>query len=340
MPDDGTAARVLMTQLVPEAAIERLREALGEGGVLDVNPDPDRIWTKQELIGKLREGDYDALYCLLTNPIDGEVLDAAPRLKIVANMAVGYNNIDVEEATRRGVAVSNTPGVLTDTTADFAWTLLMAAGRRVVEADRFTRAGKFHGWGPLMMVGQDVYGKTLGIVGFGRIGRTVAKRADGFDMQVLYYDRYPADAGTERELKARSVSMDELLEQSDYVTLHTDYNPETHHLISAPELKRMKNTAYLINTARGPIVDEAALVEALKSGEIAGAGLDVYEQEPEIHPGLLELENVVLAPHIASASLETRTAMAMMAAENVIAALRGERPPNLVNPEVWEQRQR
>lgn len=327
---------ILMTQLVPEAAIERLREASGGEGTLDINPEPDRIWTKEKLLEKLRGGDYNALYCLLTNTIDGEILDAAPGLKIVANMAVGYNNIDVDEATRRGVAVTNTPGVLTDTTADFAWTLLMASARRVVEGDRFLRAGRFHGWGPLMMVGQDVYGKTLGIIGFGRIGRALAKRATGFDMNVLYYDRNPADPETDKALNARCVSMDEVLAQSDYVSLHTDYNPETHHLIGKSELQKMKPTAYLINTARGAIVNEESLVEALRTNQIAGAGLDVFEKEPEIHPGLLELENAVLAPHIASASLDTRTAMATMAADNIIAMFNGKRPPNIVNPEAYK----
>lgn len=328
--------RVLMTQRVPEAAIERLSEAVGSEGTLDINSDPDSIWTKEELIGKLRGGNYNALYCLLTNRIDAEVLDAAPDLRVVANMAVGYNNIDVDEITRRKIPATNTPGVLTDTTADFAWALLMSAARRVSEAERFLRAGKFHGWGPLMMVGQDVYGKTLGIIGFGRIGRAVAKRAGGFDMKVIYYDRQAADADTEKSLNARLVTMDELLEQSDYVSLHTDYNPETHHLIGAPELARMKPTSYLINTARGAIVHEEALVEALKGGQIAGAGLDVFEKEPEVHPGLLECENAVIVPHIASASLDTRNAMAMMAAANIIAVFRGERPPNVVNPEIYE----
>lgn len=331
----GETMRVLMTQLVPEPAIEKLRAENGAGGVVDINPDPDLIWSKQELVSRLKDGNYNALYCMLTNKIDGEVLDAAPGLKVVANMAVGYNNIDVDEATRRGVAVTNTPGVLTDTTADFAWTLLMSAARRVVEADRFLRAGRFHGWGPLMMVGQDVHGKTLGIVGFGRIGRAVAKRATGFDMQVLYYDRTPADPDTEKALNARAVSLDELLRESDYVSLHTDYNPETHHLIGAPELASMKQTAYLINTARGPIVDEAALADALKSRRIAGAALDVFEKEPQVNPEMLKLDNAVLVPHIASASLETRTAMALMAADNIIAALAGRVPPNCVNPEVF-----
>jgi glyoxylate reductase len=327
--------RILMTQLAPKVAVERLQSALGPSGTLDINPDADRIWSKSELIERLREGNYDGLYCMLTNPIDGEVLDAAPGLKVIANMAVGYNNIDVQEATRRGIAVSNTPGVLTDTTADFAWTLIMASARRLVESDRFLRAGRFHGWGPLMMVGHDVHGKTLGIIGFGRIGRAVAKRATGFDMKVLYHDKYAADPDTERALNARSVSMDELLSQSDFVTIHTDYNPETHHLISAPQLATMKPTAHLINTARGPIVDEVALASALKDGTIAGAGLDVYEREPQVHPALFALENVVLAPHIASASLDTRNSMALTAADNILAALRGERAPDCVNPEVY-----
>jgi glyoxylate reductase len=336
MPSKGEAVRVLVTQRPPEKAIERLREAVGADGRMDVNPDPNTIWSKEELLSRLRSGDYNALYCMLTNKIDADVFDAAPNLKIVANMAVGYNNVDVDEATKRGVMVSNTPGVLTDTTADFAWALLMSAARRVVEADRFLREGKFHGWGPLMMVGQDVHGKTLGIVGFGRIGRALAKRATGFDMKVLYYDKVPADPDTEKALNATSVSMEELLQQSDYVSLHTDYNPGSHHLIGAPQLAMMKPTAYLINTARGAIVDEAALVEALKGGKIAGAGLDVFEKEPEVHPGLLELQNVVIVPHIASASLDTRNAMALMAAENIIAALNGDRPPNLVNEEAYK----
>jgi glyoxylate reductase len=327
--------KILMTQLAPSVAVERLKSALGPDDTLDINPDADRIWSKQELIERLKGGGYDGLYCMLTNPIDAEVLDAAPGLKVIANMAVGYNNIDVKEATRRGIAVSNTPGVLTDTTADFAWTLIMASARRLVESDRFLRAGKFHGWGPLMMVGNDVHGKTLGIIGFGRIGRAVAKRATGFDMTVLYHDKYTADPESEKALNASSVPIDELLRESDFVTIHTDYNPETHQLIAAEQLAMMKPTAHLINTARGPIVDESALAEALKAGTIAGAGLDVYEEEPKVSRALLELENVVLAPHIASASLDTRNSMALTAADNVLAALRGERAPDCVNPEVY-----
>jgi glyoxylate reductase len=326
---------ILVTQRPSQVAIDLLNSALGPTDRLDINPDADRIWTKAELIERLKSAPYDGLYCMLTNAVDAEVLSVAPNLKVIANMAVGYNNIDVAEATRRHIPVTNTPGVLTDTTADFGWALIMSSARRVPEADRFLRAGRFHGWGPLMMVGHDIYGKTLGIVGFGRIGRAVAKRATGFDMKVLYHDKYPADAETERALNARSVSMDELLSNSDFISLHTDYNPETHHLISAPQFTMMKPTAYLINTSRGPVVDEAALVDALTSGKIAGAGLDVYENEPQVHPGLLALENVVLTPHIASASLDTRNSMSLTASENLLAGLRGERPTNCVNPEVY-----
>lgn len=335
MPNSEDTVRVLVTQLVPDSALLLLRQEAGSEGIVEVNPDSDRIWTRDELLEQLRGQRYNALYCMLTNKVDAEVFDAAPELRVVANVAVGYNNIDVEEATRRKIAVTNTPGVLTDTTADFAWALLMSAARRVAEADKFVRDGKFYGWGPMMMVGEDVHGKTLGIIGFGRIGRAVAKRALGFSMKVLYYDRHPADDNANKELNATPVSMEEVLEQSDYVTIHTDYNPETHHLIGAPEMRRMKSTAYLINTARGACVDEAALVEALRTKQIAGAGLDVFEREPEIHPGLLELPNAVLAPHIASASLTTRTRMAEMAAENVVTALQGNRPPNIVNPEIY-----
>jgi glyoxylate reductase len=332
MTETPPKPRVLVTQLIPQAGMDLLHTF----AEVDVNPDPDRIWTKEEVIAALPG--HDALLCLLTNPIDAAVMDAAPGLKVIANMAVGFNNIDLGAATARHIAVTNTPGVLTDTTADFAWALLMAAARRVAEADRFTRAGKFHGWGPLMLVGGDIAGKTLGIVGFGRIGRAVAERARGFHMRVLYYDTQPADPDTEHQLNASRASLGDLMAQSDFVSLHVNYTPETHHLIGAPQFARMKDTAYLINTARGAVVDEADLVDALRNHTIAGAGLDVYEDEPTIHPGLLELENVVLAPHIASASITTRNAMATMAVENIRAVLEGHRHPNLVNPEVWETR--
>lgn len=330
MSNNNPRPRVLVTQAVPQAGLDLLHTFAD----VDANPDEGVIWSKEELIRRLPG--HDALYCLLTDTIDAAVLDANPDLRIVANMAVGYNNIKVEDATQRGIPVTNTPGVLTDTTADFAWTLLMAAGRRVCEGDRFTRAGRFHGWGPLMLLGGEVNGSTLGVVGFGRIGQAMARRAHGFNMSVLYYDTNRFDESTERELNATFTDLDELLAKSDFVTLHVNYTPETHHLINAERLARMKRTAYLINTARGPVVDEAALAAALRDGTIAGAGLDVYENEPDVHPDLLKLENVVLAPHIASATWHTRNAMATMAAENIRAFFAGKRPPNIVNPETWK----
>jgi glyoxylate reductase len=297
-----------------------------------VNPE-DRVATRAELLENVKG--KDALLCLLTDKIDDGVFAANPNLKVVANYAVGFNNIDIKAANEYGIPVSNTPGVLTETTADFAWTLLMATARRVVEGDKFTRAGKFKGWGPLLLVGQDVHHKTIGIIGFGRIGQAVAQRARGFDMKVLYFDvnQMPEVA---QKYNAEFRSIDDILRESDFVTLHVDLNESTHHLISDREFNLMKADAYLINSSRGPVVDEAALVRALKSGRIAGAGLDVLEDEPQLAPGLVECENAVIAPHIASASRETRGAMARIAAENVIAAIEGKRPPTIVNPEVWK----
>jgi glyoxylate reductase len=321
--------KVFVTRQIPEAGLDLLKEKCE----LEINRE-DRVLTKGELIKGVKQSDY--LLSLLTDTIDAEIFDANPNLKIVANYAVGYNNIDVEEATKRGIIVTNTPGVLTDTTADFAWALLMAIARRVTEADKYTRAGKFKGWGPMLLLGSDVYGKTLGIVGFGRIGRAIAKRAKGFDMKVLYYDPFRADEETENLLNVKSVSLEELLKESDYVSIHALLIPETRHLIGAEQLAMMKNTAYLINAARGPIVDEKALAKALKNKQIAGAALD-YEEEPALAPGLAGLDNVVLAPHIASASIETRSKMAVIAAENIIACLEGKKPPTIVNPEVLEK---
>jgi len=279
---------------------------------------------KAELMARLK--DKEGLVCQITDTIDAEVLGAAARLKVVANVAVGYNNIDVAAAHRRGIVVTNTPDVLTDTTADFAWALLMATARRVVEADGYVRAGRWHRWEFLRLLGGDVHGKTLGVIGFGRIGRAVARRALGFDMRVLYCDTVRADAAAEAELRATFVDKAVLLRESDFVTLHSLLTPETRHLIDAEALRAMKPSAYLINAARGPIVDEAALVRALTERWIAGAGLDVFEAEPTVHPGLLRLDNVVLAPHIASASEATRHKMATLAVENCLAVLDG-RPP-------------
>jgi glyoxylate reductase len=296
------------------------------------------IWPYEEL---LRRGPgHDYIYSLLTDNIDARFLEACaastPRLKMVANMAVGFNNIDVETATRLRIAVSNTPGVLSDTTADLAFALLMATARRIPEAERFLRAGKYKGWGPLLFCGADVHGSTLGLIGAGRIGKLVARRSSGFDMKVLYYDVYRMQPEEEATYHMTYMPMEDVLGQSDFISVHTPYMPSTHHLISERELKMMKPTAILINTARGPIVDEKALVRALQSKTIAAAGLDVFENEPAVEPELLSMENVVLLPHIASASLKTRTLMATMASDNIVAHYKGERPPTIVNPEVLE----
>ncbi|MCD6479638.1 D-glycerate dehydrogenase [Candidatus Bathyarchaeota archaeon] len=285
------------------------------------------------ILDKVR--DIDGLLCLLTDKIDARIIEAGECLKVISNYAVGYDNIDVEAATKRGIYVTNTPGVLTETTADLAWAILMAIARRVVEADKYVRAGKWvHAWGPKMMLGSDVHGKTLGIVGLGRIGSAVARRAKGFNMRVIYYDVFRRE-DLERELGLEYKPLEELLKEADYVTLHVPLTKETYHLIGEKELDLMKPTAYLINTSRGAVIDQKALYKALKERRIAGAALDVFEKEP-IDPDdpLLELDNVVLTPHIGSASVETRKKMAMIAAENLVSVLRGVEPPNLVNPEV------
>ncbi len=269
----------------------------------------------------------------LMDPIREAVL-STPGLKIVSNVAVGYDNIDVAAATAHKVMVTNTPGVLDDSTSDFAFTLLMATARRVVEADYFTRQGQFKGWAIDMMLGTDIYGATLGIIGIGRIGRGVAHRAKGFNMRVLYYDPNPLSPEAEEQLGATRVDLARLLVESDFVSVHVPLTPETQHLLSTQQFGEMKRSAILINTSRGPVVDEAALVAALDAKKIAGAGLDVYEREPAVHPGLIRMPNVVLAPHIASATTRTRSEMSAMAARNMATAVRGGRPPNLVNPEV------
>jgi glyoxylate reductase len=272
---------------------------------------------------------------ILSQVIDpiGEKILSMPGLKIVSNCAVGYDNIDVPTATKYGVLVTNTPGILDETTADFAFALMMAAARRVVQADNFVRGGNFKGWAIDMMVGQDIHDSTLGIVGLGRIGRAVAKRARGFNMQVLYSDDQPVPPEIEEELRATRVELDKLLAEADFVTMHVPLTDATRHMISRQQLATMKPTAILVNASRGPVVDEAALVEALKTHEIFAAGLDVYEREPEVQRGLLALHNVVLAPHIASASVRTRSEMSAVAARNLITGIRGGVPANLVNPE-------
>ncbi|MEM2481297.1 MAG: glyoxylate reductase [Candidatus Hadarchaeales archaeon] len=319
--------RVFVTRLLPGPALEVLREKCE----VEVNEE-DRVLTKREIIEGVRG--KDGLLCLLTDRIDAEVMDAgAPTLKVISNYAVGFDNIDVPEATRRGIAVTNTPGVLTETTADLTWALLMAVARRIVEADKFVRKGDWKGWAPSLFLGRDVYGKTLGIVGLGRIGKAVARRAAGFEMKVLYFD-VKRDEKAEKELGVRFVSLEELLRESDFVSIHVPLTKETWHLIGEKELRLMKPTAFLVNVARGPIVDEAALIRALREHWIAGAALDVYEREPYVPPELIQLENTVLLPHLGSASVETRERMAMMAVENLLAVLESRIPPNLVNPEV------
>jgi glyoxylate reductase len=323
--------KVYVTRPVFDETIERLKRDVD----VEANPE-DRILSKRELIEKLR--DKDGALTLLTDAVDLEVLEAAPKLKVVANFAVGFNNVAIEPATKLGVAVTNTPGVLTETTADFAWTLLMAAARRVVEGDKFARAGKFKSWGPKMFLGYDVYGKTLGLIGLGRIGQAVARRAAGFSMRVVFYDSEPIPEQITKDLGVTRLPLDEVLRISDFISLHVPLFPETHHLLNDRTFALMKPNCIVINTSRGPVVDEKALARAVKDRRIAGAGLDVFEREPDIEPALLEMENVVLAPHIASASHETRLKMCMMAADNLLAVLKGQRPPNLVNPEVWDRR--
>ena len=313
------AKSILISNVLPEEA----RAAIPRDFQVEYNAG-DTPLPKAELVKRLRG--RDGLICHIISTIDDELLAGAPSLRVVANVAVGFNNIDVAAARRRGVVVTNTPDVLTETTADFAWALLMAAARRVVEADRFARSGHWTRWQWDLLWGQDVWGKTLGVIGFGRIGRAVARRALGFGMQILYHDTVRADAAAERELHATYTERDELLRQADFVTLHALLTPETRHLIDARALGLMKKTAILVNAARGPVVDEVALVRALTEARIAGAGLDVFEEEPKVHPGLLPLANVVLAPHIASASYDTRLAMAMLAVKNCVAVLEG-RPP-------------
>jgi glyoxylate reductase len=323
---------VLVTRRLPAEALDRVAAKCdmslydGKGAM-----PRDRLLT--EVAGKA------GVITLLTERVDDEFLDAAgPQLKIVANYAVGFDNIDVDACTRHGVPASNTPEVLTETTADTAFVLLMAAARRVAEGDRLLRAQTPWIWGPLMMLGQDVHHKTLGIVGFGRIGQALARRARGFGMRIIYHDMYRPPQQVEAELGADYRDLDDLLAEADFVSLHTNLTPQTRHLINADRLARMKPTAVLVNTSRGPVIDEEALARALKAGQIFAAGLDVFEREPTVHPELLACENAVLIPHLGSATVETRLAMANLAVDNLFAALDGLRPPTLLNPEIWARR--
>ena len=318
---------VLVTRALPPPGLQMLKEQYE----VEVNP-YDRVLYKEEIVDGVK--DKDALLCLLTDTIDRDIIEVGENLKIISNYAVGYNNIDVDCANERGIIVTNTPGVLSETTADLVFSLLMAAARRIPEGDKFMREGKFGGWAPELMLGSDVYGKTLGIIGMGRIGQLGAKRAKGFDMKVLYHSKR-RKLNLEREMGMKFSELDDLLKKSDFVSLHVPLTPETKCLIDERELSLMKPTAYLINTSRGGVIDEPALIKALKEEKLRGAGLDVFWGEPtDVNPELYELENAVLTPHMGSASYETRSKMAEMAAQAVIDALEGKKPVHIINPEV------
>ncbi len=319
--------RVLVTREVFDETLDYLR---AHCEVIDNQKDVP--YAPEALAAAL--ADCEGLMCALTDRVDAALLARAPRLRAVANIAVGYNNIDVPACTARGVMATNTPGVLDDSTADLAWALMLGTARRITEVERRIRAGEWTGWRLKQWLGVDVHHATLGIVGMGRIGRAIARRALGFEMKVVYHNRKRIASELERKCNAAYVSLDELLTQSDFVVLQVPYTPETHHLIGAAQLKKMKTSAILINSTRGGVVDDAALVAALKGGTIRGAGLDVYENEPKLNPDFLKLDNVVLAPHVGSSTEATRKAMAMLAAQNLVAALQGHVPPNLVNPDV------
>ena len=319
--------KAYLTRTMVPAVLRRLR-VLCE---VHINPH-DRLATREELLEELR----DTVILIPCGPdyLDAEVLKSATKLRLIANFGVGYNNIDVETATRLGIALTNTPGVLADATADIAWALLMSTARRIGQGDRLIRSGAWRGWGPLQLLGGDMAGATLGIIGMGNIGKAMAARAKGFSMRVIYWNRTRLSPEQENDLGIEYYERDDLLREADYISLHVALTEETTHLISARELDLMKPSAHLVNTTRGPVVDEKALVHALREGIIAGAGLDVFEKEPEVEPGLLELENVVLTPHLGSATIGTRTRMGMMVADNVEAYLKGLPYPNLVNRDV------
>lgn len=322
-------SRILVTRHVFPEAIAILEEA----GDVQYN-DTSAGLSPDEL--QAAAADKQAIVCQLTDRIDAALMDAASDLKVIANVAVGFDNIDIPAATERGILVTNTPGVLTDTTADLAFTLLMAAARRISEADRFLRSGQWHQWEIDMFTGHDIYGHTLGILGMGRIGHGMAQRARGFDMRVIYHDVNRATPAQEAEWGIEYVDRETLFREADFLSIHVPLSEQTRHAVGRDEFALMKPTAVLVNTARGPVVDEKALVEALKSGQIASAGLDVFEEEPTVDPGLLALDNIVLVPHIGSASIKTRTRMCTMAAENAAAVLGGQRPPNPVNSEILD----
>ncbi|HOQ39473.1 MAG TPA: D-glycerate dehydrogenase [Fervidobacterium sp.] len=315
--------KVFVTYEIPDSGLKMLREKFE----LDVYTGEEFL-TKEEMIERARKA--DAMVAHLRDPIDAQFIQSLEKMKIIADYAVGYNNIDVQAATERGIYVTHTPGVLTEATADIAFALILAVARRIVESDRFVRDGKFVGWKPKLMLGYDLYGKTLGIVGMGRIGQAVARRALGFGMNIVYHNRNRLPQELETEFNAKYLSLDELISTSDFISLHTPLTKETFHMIDAEKISHMKPNAIIVNTARGPVIDEQALYEALKARKIAGAGFDVYENEPKLTPGLEKLDNVVLLPHIGSATYETREKMSQIVAINIIEALEGRIPPNLV----------
>jgi len=326
--------RILVTRATFDDVVDKLRERFE----VEDNQKDDTPWGADEL--KRRLADKEGVLPTGSDRIDAAVLDAAPRLKAVCNIAVGHNNIDLAACSERGIVATNTPGVLDETTADTTWALLMAAARRITEAERWLRAGHWKGWKNDQFLGVDVHHATLGIVGMGRIGQAIARRAKGFSMRVIYHNRSRLPAKVERATGAKYVSLERLLRQSDFVSLNMPYSPSSHHLIGARQLAMMKPTAVLVNAARGGVVDDAALITALREKRIAAAGIDVFEGEPNFNPGFLGLDNVALVPHIGSATRATRAAMATLAARNLAAALSGRRPPNLLNPEAWAKRRR
>jgi glyoxylate reductase len=328
------APRIFVTQPIPEKALARLREV----GEVELNPDSSHIVTKPELIAALKQSDY--LLCLLHDRVDAEVINVNPNLKLIASMAIVPAGVDVAVATARRIPVTTIPPLVTEATADLNWALLLAVARRVVEADRALHSGVFPGSQSMRFLGSEVYGKTLGIVGLGAIGEAVARRAGGFGMRILYTKRRRLDQPREAALGVEYRSLDDLLKESDFVSINAALSPETVHLISHREFRLMRPSAYLVNTARGPIVDERALVRALEEKRIAGAALDVYEREPMVEPGLIHLPSVVLTPHLGSAALETRERIAAIVVENIAAVIEGRRPPNLYNPEIYGSRER
>jgi len=321
--------KIFVTQPIPEKALARLREA----AEVELNPDPLHIITKPELIAALKRNDY--LFCLLHDTVDADAIHANPNLKLIASMAIVPAGIDVAAATARRIPVTTISPIVTEATADLHWALLLAVARRVVEADRAVRSGIFPGGQSMRFVGTEVHGKTLGIIGLGRIGEAVARRAWGFGMRVLYTKRQRLNGARESALGVEYRSLDDLLRESDFVSVNVALTRETVHLIGHRELGLMRPSAFLVNTARGPIVDEKALVRALEEKRIAGAALDVYEHEPRVEPGLINLPNVVLAPHLGSAATDTRERMAGIVVGNIVAVIEGRRPPNLFNPEIY-----